>query len=356
MPAIETSFTDGDLTGNIKLTVIAQVQERSDDPVRKDFRSFNSEQTVFLSPEKMSGTITFFVRVEFQIFQKNALSSSMIESGLSNYRCTYEYEFGPGGGGQIDAKDLRLSQPVTLRDIYTVGNASTVGLASFNPDIGPVGHTIRYIRITPALAVKGFAHTRTIEFSAGAGGKGLSADGTFGIGLTETPVPTAVPSGTFKLNVFVYPLSTGIEMSKPFRQAMALRLTYSEKEVEFNRDRQLKVLAWIKLINQRYPSLAEAVRRGGPLLHIDGYASITGTPLGNQGYALQRINHVKQFVATHLAVPVEKISPKPFGSQNAQWHWEFESPSAAKKLPRDEDRAVIIWFDANEAWRIAGYE
>jgi len=353
MIPIPIDYSDNYVTAKIALTVIAMHKQADDDPLRLDFRDLNSERSTFLDPRKKKGSIYFLLRLKYFVVNKDATGLS---EGLVNYRCTFEYEFGPGGEGRIDAKDLTVYSPVVVREPYSEGELGAVGLVSFTPSVEYMGQTVRFIRITPVIATRSFSSTSS-GITIGLESKVISVEGTVGGGVTEIPVQTGVPNGYFKLNLYVYPVDLAPTVSvipEEFRKAMVVSLLYSEAEVRLSSDRQMKLLAWITTINKKYPRLADAVRRGGPLLHVDGYASITGTPLKNQSYATLRSEQVKTFVAHNLAVPVDKISAKPFGSQNAQWHFDFETPDRVKAKPRDEDRLVLVWFDVDEAWKIAG--
>jgi hypothetical protein len=172
--------------------------------------------------------------------------------------------------------------------------------------------------------------------------------------VTSSPQPGA-SVGSFSIHIHVIPYPPVIELGPPrdFIEDMAVTVKYrAEMETDFTPERQAVVLAWVTKINRKYPRLAEAARTGGPILFVDGFASITGTPLENQNYANNRLTPVKQFIARQLAVPPDKISPKPYGSQQAAWHYEFDTKGGAAKGPRAEDRRVVAWFDADAAWKV----
>jgi hypothetical protein len=352
---LQRDFRLPDIYGSLWFTVIGMHASNNPlSPQRSDFTNFNTSQVTYIDPDvDVAGTIYFLLRITYRVFDTSGFGLSVVMSeGLVNYRCSFDYAFGQDKGQGLGAEDLILYSPVQVKDPYEDGDVGVVVLSGFNPDVGLPGGP-KFIRINPSVSLPNVSSTsQGIQVG---GGQKVSIVGTVGGGTTVAMPQSAVAVGTFKLSLHVIPTGPTVPPGPPqeFIDDMAVRLFYSrETETDFTRSKQKAALDWVTKINRKYPQLAEAVRSGGPLLHVDGFASITGNAVDNQQYALRRLRPVKECIATQLAVPATKISPKPYGSQLAAWEWDFDARGGAVKGPQASDRMVKAWFDAEAAWKV----
>jgi hypothetical protein len=321
LPMIYKPIKVGDVGAMLWVTVLGMCKPDRSDPtsivVRKDFTNFDTGQAVDIQAmDGAAGTIYFLLRLTYFMKGKGRVGTA----GLVNYQCSFDYDFRQANGAGLGPEDLVLQNPVPAKQDYEVHEGyddDEITLGNFNPTVGLPGGP-RFVRINPALTVSGVSSPVTI--------------------------------GGFTLNLHVM-RSQG--PTDGFVKDMMVWLSYDEGETAYTQPRKEAVLAWATKINRKYTRLADAVRDGGaPLLRVDGYASKTGNAVSNQGYGDRRVAPVMQDVARLLAVPANKISPKSFGSQEASWHWDFDSKGGAVKGPRAEDRAVAVWFEPNGAWKV----
>jgi hypothetical protein len=98
------------------------------------------------------------------------------------------------------------------------------------------------------------------------------------------------------------------------------------------------------------PSLIEGIRHNKLTVYCDGYADMQGSEtlngqLHNDKLSAQRANNVKQAIKERFGSAQE---PNTNGHGNETAQWRVEVNKRRKQVPRDADRAVVIWMDYRE--------
>lgn len=359
LPLVKRAMDIGRLHAEVWFSVLGMHSYRVlDGPstiVRKDFTDFNTTQTVAIqAKDGAKGTIYFLLRITYFLIDRGSGWSGVeISEGLVNYRCSFDYSFGPDKGQGLSAKDLIIEPADISKDPYEeqeMGDDQVV-LGSFNAVPSAPGGA-KFLRISPSVILPGVSSSsaQSIQVGRNVGEKGR-VQGTLqdSSSVSEPQSPSAVGSFTLNIQVVpnareVIPLPNDLDVFFNIGKSGIDEIPRT-KGVGGGKTPRAQIDAWMTQVEAKYPEFWKAIKKGTTgktgVISVKGYASNNGSRQANDKVASDRAKAVQTRLLSRISEWA--IPPQGYGIDRP----EYGESSQAVDDPLEQYATISV--DQDEA-------